>query len=80
MKFVGPVNSAHVQCSREKSQQSRLEKKKKRKRKMQYVDVGSAKRASQIHTKYDLEDYSNHAHNLLFFFPIFHTLPTLSQA
>ena len=47
---------------------------------MQYVDVGSAKRASQMHTKYDLEDYSNHAHNLFFFFPNFHTLPTLSQA
>jgi len=29
VKFVGPVNSAHVHCSREKSQQSRLEKKMK---------------------------------------------------
>ena len=67
---MGPINSAHVHYSREKSQQSWLEKKKKkkRKRKTQYMDVGSAKRTSQMYTKYDLEGYSNHAHSLLFFF------------
>ena len=69
MKFVGPVNSA---CTvHEKKVNIHGLKKKKRKRKTQYVDVGSAKHASQTHTKYDLEDYSNHAHNLLFSSPIF---------
>ena len=77
MKFVGPVNSA---CTVHERKVNNHGLKKKRKRKMQYVHVGSAKCASQMHTKYELEDYSNHAHNVLFFFPNLHTLPTLSQA
>ena len=32
MKFVGPVNSASMHCSREKSQPIRLKKKKKRRK------------------------------------------------
>jgi len=33
VKFVGPVNSAPVHCTREKSQMLRLEKKKRNKKK-----------------------------------------------